>query len=154
VVYTAMLAFQAAPLAEQLAAAGVETNFLITDAFEATGGYFTDGTEGFYHTTHSFPAEGSRVKILDDSFAAATGAPLENPSFGGLAADSIAVVIDAFLRSGSTDPAEIGAAIAEGTGIEGVTGVLSYDGGATPTKPVYVHQVVNGEPSLAATIGG
>jgi ABC-type branched-subunit amino acid transport system substrate-binding protein len=154
VVYTAMLAFQAAPLAEQLAAAGVDTNFLITDAFEATGGYFTDGTEGFYHTTHSFPAEGSRVKILDDSFAAATGAPLENPSFGGLAADSIAVVIDAFLRSGSTDPAEIGAAIAEGTGIEGVTGVLSYDGGATPTKPVYVHQVVNGEPSLAATIGG
>jgi len=154
VVYTAMLAFQAAPLAEQLAAAGVETNFLITDAFEATGGYATDGTEGFYHTTHSFPEEGSRVALLDESFEEATGAPLENPSFGGLAADAIAVVIDAHLRSGSTDPAVIGAAIAEGSGIEGVTGVLSYDGGATPTKPVYVHQVVDGAPTLAATIGG
>jgi branched-chain amino acid transport system substrate-binding protein len=154
VVYSAMLAFQAAPLAEQLAAAGVETNFLITDAFEATGGYATDGTEGFYHTTHSFPAEGSRVKALNDSFAAATGAPLENPSFGGLAADAITVVIDAYLRTGATDPAELGAAIAEGSDIEAVTGVISYDGGATPIKPVYVHQVVDGAPSLAATIGG
>lgn len=152
VIYSAMLAFQAAPLREQLAAAGVETEILMSDAFEATGGYFTDGTEGFFHTTHSFPEPGSRVVRLADSFEAANGEPIENPSFGGLAADSIAVIIDAYLRSGSKDPAVLGAAILEASGVEGVTGVLSYNGSAAPTKPVYIHEVVDGQPSLAAVV--
>ena len=155
VVYSAMLAFQAAILRGQLDGVGVETRFLITDAFEATGGYAEgEAVEGFYHTTHSFPAPGSRVVILDEGFEASRGTALENPSFGGLAADAIAVVIDAFLRTGSHDPAVIGAAIAESQGVEGVTGVLSYPSGSgSPEKPVYVHRVVDGQPSLAATIG-
>lgn len=152
VVYSAMLAFQAAPLREQLSAAGVETEILMSDAFEATGGYFTDGTEGFFHTTHSFPEPGSRVVLLADSFEAANGEPIENPSFGGLAADAIAVIIDAYLRTGSGDPAALGAAILEASGVEGVTGVLTYDGSAAPTKPVFIHQVVDGQPSLAAVV--
>lgn len=126
-----------------------------TDAFEATGGYAEgEAVEGFCHTTHSFPAPGSRVVILDEGFVAATGQALENPSFGGPAVDAIAMVIDAFLRTGSHDPAIIGAAIAEAQGVEGVTGVLSYPSGSgSPTKPVYVHEVINGAPSPAATIG-
>ena len=146
VVYSAMLAFQAAILRGQLDGVGVETRFLITDAFEATGGYAEgEAVEGFYHTTHSFPAAGSRVVRLDEGFEAYTGAALENPSFGGLAADAVAMVIDAFLRTGSHDPAVIGAAIAEAQGVEGVTGVLSYPSGSgSPIKPVYVHQVVDG----------
>ena len=152
VVYSAMLAFQAAPLQAQLAAAGVETEILMSDAFEATGGYFTDGTEGFFHTTHAFPEPGSRVVQLADSFEAANGEPIENPSFGGLAADSIAVIIDAYLRTGSSDPAVLGAAILDASGVEGVTGVLSYNGSAAPTKPVYIHEVVDGQPSLAAVV--
>ena len=155
VVYSAMLAFQAAILRGQLDGVGVDTRFLITDAFEATGGYAEgEAVEGFYHTTHSFPEPGSRVVILDEGFEATTGAALENPSFGGLAADAIAIVIDAFLRTGSTDPAVLGAAIAESQGVEGVTGVLSYPSGSgSPEKPVYVHRVVDGQPTLAATIG-
>ena len=155
VVYSAMLAFQAAILRGQLDGVGVETRFLITDAFEATGGYAEgEAVEGFYHTTHSFPAPGSRVVILDEGFEASRGTALENPSFGGLAADAIAVVIDAFLRTGSHDPAVIGAAIAEAQEVEGVTGVLSYPSGSgSPEKPVYVHEVVDGQPSLAVTIG-
>lgn len=155
VVYSAMLAFQAAILRGQLDGVGVDTRFLITDAFEATGGYAEgEAVEGFYHTTHSFPEPGSRVVILDEGFEATTGAALENPSFGGLAADAIAIVIDAFLRTGSTDPAVLGAAIAESQGVEGVTGVLSYPSGSgSPEKPVYVHRVVGGQPTLAATIG-
>lgn len=152
VVFSAMLAFQAAPLQAQLQAAGVDTEILMSDAFEATGGYFTDGTEGFFHTTHSFPEPGSRVVLLADSFEAANGAPIENPSFGGLAADAIAVIIDAYLRTGSHDPATLGAAILEATDVEGVTGVLTYGGSAAPSKPVFVHEVVDGQPSLAAVI--
>ena len=94
------------------------------------------------------------MAILDEGFEASRGQALENPSFGGLAADAIAMVIDAFLRTGSFDPAVLGAAIAEAQGVEGVTGVLSYPSGSgSPQKPVYVHQVVDGQPSLAGTIG-
>jgi branched-chain amino acid transport system substrate-binding protein len=152
VVYSAMLSFQSANLRGQLDGAGVETNHLMTDAFEATGGYFTEGVEGFYHTTHSFPAEGSRIKALADGYAAARGAPLENASFGGLAVDAIAVVIQAYLTTGSMDPAVLGAAIAGLDGVAGATGTLSYSGtNGSPSKPVYVHRVVNGAPTLAAT---
>lgn len=153
VIYSAMLSFQTAALKGQLEGAGVDTNHVITDAFEATGGYFTDGVEGVYHTTHAAPGPDTRVAQLDASYAAATGGPLENPSFGGLAVDAIAVIIDAYLRTGSTDPAVLGPAIADANGVQGATGVLSYNGTGTPTKPVYVHQVVGGEATLAATIG-
>ena len=50
----------------------------------------------------------------------------------------------------------IGAAIAEAEGVEGVTGALTYAGSVipgVPDKPVYIHQVVDGEPSLADTWG-
>ncbi|HJP08001.1 MAG: ABC transporter substrate-binding protein [Proteobacteria bacterium] len=152
VVYSAMLSFQSAVLRGQLDGAGVETNYLVTDAFEATGGYFTKGVEGFYHTTHSFPAKGSRVKALADGYAAVRGAPLENASFGGLAVDAIAVIIQAYLGTGSMDPAVLGAAIGGLNGVIGATGTLSYSGSnGAPSKPVYVHRVVNGAPTLAAT---
>ncbi len=152
VVYSAMLSFQSAVLRGQLDGAGVETNYLVTDAFEATGGYFTKGVEGFYHTTHSFPAKGSRVKALADGYAAVRGAPLENASCGGLAVDAIAVIIQAYLGTGSMDPAVLGAAIGGLNGVIGATGTLSYSGSnGAPSKPVYVHRVVNGAPTLAAT---
>jgi branched-chain amino acid transport system substrate-binding protein len=148
-----MLSFQSAVLRGQLDAAGVKTNYLVTDAFEATGGYFTKGVEGFYHTTHSFPAAGSRVKALADGYQAAKGAPLENASFGGLAVDAISVIISAFQSTGSMDPKVLGAAIANTDGVEGATSNLSYSGGnGAPSKPVFVHHVVNGAPTLAATI--
>ena len=153
VVYSAMLSFQSAVLRGQLDGAGVKTNYLVTDAFEATGGYFTKGVEGFYHTTHSFPAEGSRVKALAEGYRAAKGAPLENASFGGLAVDAIAVIISAFQSTGSMDPKVLGAAIANADGVEGATSNLSYSGAnGAPSKPVFVHRVVDGAPTLAATI--
>ena len=153
VVYGALPGFQAAPLMAQLRAAGVEPELISSDAFEATGGYVTDGVEGFFHTTHAFVEPGAPLDRFLTSFEAATGAPIENPSFGGLAVDSIAVIIDAYLRTGSHDGAALGAAIAEASGVVGVTGTLTYSGTGTPSRPVYVHQVVDGQPSLAATIG-
>ena len=77
VIYSAMLSFQLTALKGQLEGAGVETAYISTDAFEATGGYFGDNIEGIYHTTHAFPTEnGGRVVTLDESFTAATGSPL------------------------------------------------------------------------------
>jgi branched-chain amino acid transport system substrate-binding protein len=153
VVYTPMLSFQLTALKSQLEGAGVETHYLTTDAFEATGGYAGDNIEGIFHTTHAFPtANDGRVVTLDESFAAATGAPSESPTFAALAVDGIAVIIDAIERTGSTDPAEVGAAIADAADVQGVTGTLTYNGTGTPTKTVYIHEVVDGQPSLAAEL--
>ncbi|MFQ5557013.1 MAG: ABC transporter substrate-binding protein [Acidimicrobiales bacterium] len=153
VIYSAMLSFQLTALKGQMEGAGVETSYMSTDAFEATGGYFGDNIEGIYHTTHAFPTAGDRFNALEDSFAAATGSGSEAPVFAALAVEAAVAIIDAYLATGkSTDPAEIGAAIAD-VDVEGVTGDYSYAGSATPTKTVYIHQVVDGAPSLAGTSG-
>ena len=65
----------------------------------------------------------------------------------------ISVIISAFQSTGSMDPKVLGAAIANTDGVEGATSNLSYSGGnGAPSKPVFVHHVVNGAPTLAATI--
>ncbi len=150
VVYSALLAFQAAILAAQLDEAGVDAEMLIADAFSATGGYFTDGVEGFFHTSHTFPEPDGRMLRFLSSYEVAKGAALESDSYSALAADAILVVADAVIRTGSLDPVTVAEAIIAGAGVDGLTGTLTYNGGATPNTPVYVHEVVNGGPSLAA----
>ena len=150
VVYSGLLAFQAAILAAQLSEAGVEAEMLVADAFTATGGYFVDGVEGFFHTSHTFPEPDGRMVRFLASYETAKGATLESESYSALAADSILVIADAVIRTGSLDPVTVGEAIIAGTGVDGLTGTLTYNGGATPNTPVYVHEVVNGGPTLAA----
>ncbi len=153
VVYSALLAFQAAILGAQLSEAGVESEMLIADAFTATGGYFVDGVEGFFHTSHTFPEPDGRMLRFLASYEAAKGDVLESESYSALAADAILVIADAVIRSGSLDPVTVGEAIIAGTGVDGLTGTLTYNGGATPNTPVYVHEVVDGGPTLAAVYG-
>ena len=150
VVYSALLAFQAAILAAQLGEAAVDAEMLVADAFSATGGYYVDGVEGFFHTSHTFPEPGGRMLRFLGSYEAEKGSALESDSYSALAADAILVIADAVIRTGSLDPITVGEAVIAGTGVDGLTGTLRYDGGATPNTPVYVHEVVNGGPSLAA----
>ncbi len=150
VVYSALLAFQAAILAAQLGEATVDAEMVVADAFSATGGYFVDGVEGFFHTSHTFPEPDGRMLRFLSSYEATQGATLESDSYSALAADAILVIADAVIRSGSLDPVTVGEAMIAGTGVDGLTGTLAYNGGATPNTPVYVHEVVNGGPSLAA----
>jgi ABC-type branched-subunit amino acid transport system substrate-binding protein len=155
ILYTAMIADQVVALRGQLEELGVDIAYIGADAFEVTGLAFTDNNEGIYYTTHAFAEPGNRLATFLESFEAATGAPNEAPSFAGLAADAITVAVEGLLRSGSTDPVEIGAAIAEIDTLEAVTGVTGYAGtSGVPNKPVYIHQMIGGEATLAATIGG
>lgn len=153
VIYTPMFAFQLVALREQLEALGVDVDYLQSDAFEATGGYGLAGTDGIYHVTHAFPSEGSRINLLNSSLAAAQGVGSEAPSMVALAGDAFAVIADAYLRVGTTDPVLLGGAISQATNVDGVTGTLSYNNTGAPTKEIYIHEVVNGEPTLAATFG-
>lgn len=154
VIYSPMFANQMVALARQLEAAGVDTELVQSDAFEATGGYSIPGTDGIIHVTHAFPAEGSRVVRLDESIAAANGVGTASATFAGLAGDAMAVVIAAYFASGeSDDPVLLGKAIATVQAVEGVTGTISYNGTGLPEKQIYVHQVVDGEPTLVLTAG-
>lgn len=154
VIYSPMFASQMTALGRQLAEAEVEVELLQSDAFDATGGYTLADTEGIFHVTHGFPAEDSRIVALEASMTAASGVAPSSANFAALAGDAMAVIIAAYFASGrSDDPAVLGAAIATVSEVEGITGTLSYDGTGLPMKPIYVHEVVEGEPSLAMTAG-
>lgn len=153
VIYSAMFAEQIVALQEELLAAGVTVRFIGSDAYEATGGYSLPlpPVNDIYHVTHAAP-DSPRVALLNQSLLAATGAESSAPSMAALAGDAIAVIADAYLRVQTTDPRVLGLAIAEGAEVDGVTGMLTYGGGGAPTKPMYIHQLVDGQPVLAATI--
>lgn len=150
VIYSALIAFQAAILGGQLKEANIDSEMLIADAFSATGGYFTDGVEGFFHTSHTFPEPDGRMLNFLNSYEQVKGSTLESDSYAALAADAILVIAQAVIETDSIDPVTVGRAMIAGTGVDGLTGVLAYNGGGTPNTPVYVHEVVNGGPSLAA----
>lgn len=154
--FTAAPGFQVTALRAQLEALGVELTYLGADAFEATGLIAEgDAANGMFYTTHAFAEPDNHLGRFLALYEEATGSPAENPSFAGLAADSIMVIAQAFVDSGSTDPKVIGEAIANISGLTTMTGTTTYAGtGGVPDKPVFIHQIVDGEVTLAATIEG
>jgi hypothetical protein len=82
------------------------------------------------------------------------GSALESPTFAGLRRRML-VGIQGILDCGCTDPAEIGAAIAE---LEGFDGLHRHHElrrhQRRPDKPVSIHRVEGGVDTLAATSRG
>ena len=154
VIYSAMFASQMAALSAQLTDAGLDIELIQSDVFDRTGGVSVPGTEGIFHVTHGFPAEGSRLVALGESIVAATGEPSPSPNFSALAADAVSVIIEGYYAAGQVDdPVAIGRAIEDLSSVQGVTGELSYDGTGLPEKPIFVQQVVNGESVLIQEVG-
>jgi branched-chain amino acid transport system substrate-binding protein len=160
VLFTSMPMPQIATLIGQIEGAGIQIPdqmaVLGTDAFDATRIIDApDAAEGVYYSTHAFPGEGTPMKAFLDKFEAEKGRPLETVSFGALAADAVLVASDAFIRAGSPDPLAIGEAVKETDGLEVVTGTVGYVGtNGVPNKPVYIHQILDGEVTLAEVRGG
>ena len=155
ILYTAMIADQVAALRSQLEELGVDVAYIGPDAFEVTGLAAAENNEGIWYTTHAFAEPDNRLGRLLSSFEAATGAASEAPTFAGLAGDAITVAIEAYQQAGEADPAALGAVIAAIDGLEAITGITGYAGtDGVPSKPVYIHQMVDGAPVLAATFGG
>ncbi len=154
VIYSAMLAPQAAAMQQQLQSRGLNIEFIGADSLEASGAYFTPGLDGVFHTTHVFPDPGGRVERLNASIEASSGAGSSSPTYAALAGDAMVVILDAFARAGSDDPKVVGDAIAASSGVQGVSGTLSYEGAGKPRKSVYIHEVVDGAPTLAQEVLG
>ena len=100
----------------------------------------------------SSPAAGSTSCCT--SYKAANGEALGSGAFAGLYADALLLGIQAMVDCGCTDPAEIGAAVAEITGFNGFTGEMGYAGtNGVPDKPVSIHQIVDGSGHARRQLG-
>ncbi len=154
VLYTAMISPQLGPLLGQIHGAGIDIALIGADSFDATRVWeLGRDAEGAYYTTHAFPSEGSPMATFLEAYEQARGRELETVSFGALAADAVILVADAFVRAGlRADPAAIGEALRTAEGVQVITGTVTYAGtNGVPKKPVYVHQVVDGQPTLVDT---
>ena len=156
VVFSAMLGFQLTALRGQLEGQGLDgLLYGGTDALDATGIQFEENNEGIFHTPHTSIVAGDRIDTLLADFEAANGTALESRGFMALYADAIFLGIQGILDCGCTDGPGIGEAVSAISGFQGLSGEITYAGTTgTPPKAVPINQIVDGEDTLVATIGG
>ena len=153
VVFSAALANQVTALRGQLEGQGLnDLTYIGTDALDATGLAFTDNNEGIAHTPHVSITPGDRNDMLLASYEAAKGEALESRGFMALYVDSMFLGIQAIVDCGCTDPAEIGEAVRQISGFQGLSGEITYAGtGGIPPKAVPINRIVDGEDVLVDT---
>ncbi|NLF28073.1 MAG: ABC transporter substrate-binding protein [Clostridiales bacterium] len=102
--------------------------------------------EGVLVGTHaSLNNASDKVQNFVKSYAEKYGNAPEN-AFAALGYDTMYLLADAIGRAGSTDGAAIAKAIGETSGLEGVTGTITYvDGSHVPMKSVTINVVKDGE---------
>jgi len=156
VVFSAALGFQVTALRGQLEGQGLDgLTYVGTDALDATGIQFEDNNEGIAHTPHTSITAGDRIDTLLADYEADQGEALESRSFMALYVDSMFLGIQGILDCGCTDPAEIGAAVAEISGFQGLSGEITYAGtNGIPPKAVPINQIIDGADTLVDLIGG
>ena len=79
---------------------------------------------------------------------------LESRGFMALYADSMFLGIQGILDCGCVEPADIGAAVAQIEGFQGLSGEITYAGtNGIPPKAVPINQIIDGQDVLVATVG-
>jgi len=118
---------------------GFDTPLLIEVAGEAAN-------DTYVGTHASLENQDPMMQDFIAAYTEAYGVGPEN-AFAGLGYDTMYIIADALSRAADvTDPAAIRDAIAETTGLKGVTGTVTYEGGShIPTKSVTINKVENGK---------
>lgn len=156
VVFSAALAFQVTALRGQLEGQDLDgLTYIGTDAMDATGIQVEANNEGIAHTPHTSISAGDRIDTLLGDYEAAKGEALESRGFMALYVDSMFLGIQGVLDCGCTDPAQIGEAVSQISGFQGLSGEITYAGtNGIPAKDVPINQIIGGEDTLVATIAG
>ncbi len=154
VVFSAALAFQVTALRGQLEGQGLDgLTYVGTDALDATGIQVEENNEGVAHTPHTSISEGDPIDTLLADYEAAEGEALESRGFMALYVDSMFLGIQGMLDCGCDEPADIGAAVQEISGFDGLSGEITYAGTeGIPPKAVPINQIIDGADTLVATI--
>ena len=154
VVFSAALGFQVTALRGQLEGQDLDgLTYIGTDALDATGIQVEANNEGIAHTPHTSITAGDRIDSMLAAFEAVKGEALESRGFMALYVDSMFVGIQGMLDCVCDDTAEIGEAVKQLSGFQGLSGEITYAGtNGIPPKAVPINRIVNGEDVLVATI--
>ncbi|WP_419945208.1 ABC transporter substrate-binding protein [Candidatus Poriferisodalis sp.] len=154
VVFSAALGFQVTALRGQLEGQGLDgLTYVGTDALDATGIQVETNNEGIAHTPHTSITAGDRIDSMLAAFEAAKGEALDSRGFMALYVDSMFLGIQGMLDCGCDDTAEIGEAVKQISGFQGLSGEIAYEGtNGIPPKAVPINRITNGEDVLVATI--
>ena len=155
VVFSAALGYQVTAMRGQLEGQGLDgLTYIGTDALDATGIQYEDNNEGIAHTPHTSISPGDRIDTMLADYEAAKGEALESRGFMALYVDSMFLGIQGMLDCGCTNPADIGAAVAQINGFQGLSGEITFAGtNGIPPKAVPINRIVDGVDTLVATIG-
>lgn len=154
VVFSAALGFQVTALRGQLEGQGLDNlTYVGTDALDATGIQVEANNEGIAHTPHTSITAGDRIDSMLAAFEAEKGEALESRGFMALYVDSMFIGIQGMLDCGCDDTAQIGEAVQQLSGFQGLSGEITYEGtNGIPPKAVPINRIVNGEDVLVDTI--
>lgn len=153
-IYAASLVDEVTLILKQLRQAGVDIPVVGGDGYDSplllqVGGKAAENT---FFTTHSYIGAGAtpKVQAFMDAYKAANKVDPEN-AFAALGYDAVKLMADAIKRAGEVNSAKIRDAIAATTGLDGVTGTITYRPGiAVPDKSVSVIGVKDGKLFLAS----
>ncbi|QND67468.1 ABC transporter substrate-binding protein [Mesorhizobium loti] len=153
-VYASSNAEEIGLILKQMRQAGINLPVVGGDGYDTplliqVGG---DAAKDTYFTTHAYIGEGAtpKVQAFIDAYTKSVGNAPEN-AFAALGYDSVKLMADAIKRAGAPDPAKIRDALAATSGLDGVTGTITYRPGiSVPDKSVSVISVKDGKLVLAS----
>ena len=153
-IYAAANAEEIGLILKQLRQAGITLPVVGGDGYDTpllvqVGG---DAANGAYFTTHAYIGDGASAKVqaFMDAYKKSAGTVPEN-AFAALGYDSVKLMADAIKRAGAAEPAKIRDALAATSGLDGVTGTITYRPGiSVPDKSVSVIGVKDGKLMLAS----
>ncbi len=148
VIYSPMFPPDLPSFVRVLRSAGVTTPVVGPDGYH-TAEVLAAGQEalnGTVFATHGFETPGSPLAEFIDAASKADPTILDGPALAGLGSTVVQIIAEALKISGSTDSAEITAALKQITGLDTVTGEISYVGtNGVPKKSVTIGGVVDGD---------
>jgi branched-chain amino acid transport system substrate-binding protein len=136
----------------QARAAGFAGLFLGGDSWDTDAGFHSlpEAQGSVYSTDYSDVAADPRLLASAQALAAKSGSEVVKNT--ALTLDALELVIAAAQRVGSTDPVSLRSGLAELSGFEGLTGLISFTGRGDPERSVYVVGIDGGSLALRARL--
>jgi branched-chain amino acid transport system substrate-binding protein len=134
---------------KQLRSGGVDIPIIESDGIDSPTTFeLGDVVDGVVFTTAGFPKPGSSLAEFNEKYKKEYGEEA-GTIFTAVGYDLAAVIEAAVTEAGSTDPTAVRDALASLSGVEGVTGTISYEGGnGMPIQDIALVRIEGGEREL------
>lgn len=134
---------------KQLRSAGVNVPIIESDGIDSPTTFeLGDVVEGVVFTTAGFPKPGSPLAEFNEKYEKEYGEEA-GTIFTAVGYDLASVIEASVTEAGGTEPSAIRDALASLSGVEGVTGTISYEGGnGMPIQDIALVRIEGGERAL------